>query len=176
MTTTAMTRSPGDRYRFPQVARMEWIKLRGLRSTTWTLLITAAGTVGTGIAVLASQQPADGEHGYLDRGAGQADRVAAGGQARHQTVAWPQQQHDGTRRDHDPAEAQSGVFGQALVQHVPWVEAEPGSEHQGHAPAEHPPARTRQRGTGQADDARLSTLFRSQTLAYLPCWNELILR
>jgi hypothetical protein len=30
---------------------MEWIKLRSLRSTWWTLAITAAGTVGIGVAV-----------------------------------------------------------------------------------------------------------------------------
>ena len=30
---------------------MEWIKLRSLRSTWWTLAVTAAGTVGIGVAV-----------------------------------------------------------------------------------------------------------------------------
>jgi hypothetical protein len=32
-------------------ARMEWIKLRSLRSTWWTLAATVAGTVGIGVAV-----------------------------------------------------------------------------------------------------------------------------
>lgn len=31
--------------------RMEWIKLRSLRSTWWTLVVTIAGTVGIGVAV-----------------------------------------------------------------------------------------------------------------------------
>ena len=35
----------------PQAARMEWIKLRSLRSTWWTLAVTVAGTVGIGAAV-----------------------------------------------------------------------------------------------------------------------------
>ncbi len=35
----------------------------------------------------AAQQPADREDGYLDRRADDADRVAAGGQPGHQTVA-----------------------------------------------------------------------------------------
>jgi ABC-2 type transport system permease protein len=39
------------RYGLPQAARMEWIKLRSLRSTWWTLIITVAGTVGIGVAV-----------------------------------------------------------------------------------------------------------------------------
>jgi ABC-2 type transport system permease protein len=34
---------PAGHYRFRHVARMEWIKLRTLRSTWWTLVITAAG-------------------------------------------------------------------------------------------------------------------------------------
>ena len=51
MTTTAQTRVPSGRYRLGQVARMEWIKLRSLRSTWWTLALTAAGTVGVGLAV-----------------------------------------------------------------------------------------------------------------------------
>src|SRR6266487_3513111 len=37
------------RYGFRQVARMEWIKLRSLRSTAWTLLFALAGTVAAGI-------------------------------------------------------------------------------------------------------------------------------
>jgi len=38
-------------YQFGNAARMEWIKLRTLRSTWWTLAITAAGTVAIGVAV-----------------------------------------------------------------------------------------------------------------------------
>ncbi|HYT11124.1 MAG TPA: hypothetical protein VEL73_10740 [Mycobacteriales bacterium] len=49
---------PRGHYRFVHVARMEWTKLRSLRSTTWALLVIVAGTVGMGVAVLASYQPA----------------------------------------------------------------------------------------------------------------------
>jgi ABC-2 type transport system permease protein len=54
MTTTAETRVPrlpSGRYGLAQAARMEWIKLRSLRSTWWTLAVTAAGTVGIGLGV-----------------------------------------------------------------------------------------------------------------------------
>src|ERR1700749_422192 len=50
MTTTMPARLPGGRYGLRQAARMEWIKLRSLRSTWWTLAVTAAGTVGIGVA------------------------------------------------------------------------------------------------------------------------------
>ncbi|MFL6072640.1 MAG: hypothetical protein ACJ73S_04505 [Mycobacteriales bacterium] len=46
MSTTAATR-----YGFAQVARMEWIKLRSLRSVWWTLAITVAGAVGIATTV-----------------------------------------------------------------------------------------------------------------------------
>ena len=49
--TAIAARVPAGRYGFRHVARMEWIKLRSLRSTWWTLAITAAGTVGIGVAV-----------------------------------------------------------------------------------------------------------------------------
>jgi ABC-2 type transport system permease protein len=42
---------PDGRYGLAQAARMEWIKLRSLRSTWWTLVVTIAGTVGIGAAV-----------------------------------------------------------------------------------------------------------------------------
>lgn len=42
---------------FRHAARMEWMKLYSLRSTRWILLVVAAGTVGIGIAVLASYSP-----------------------------------------------------------------------------------------------------------------------
>ncbi len=51
MTTTAISRAPHGRYRFPQAARMEWIKLRSLRSTWWALSLTVAGAVGIAVAV-----------------------------------------------------------------------------------------------------------------------------
>jgi ABC-2 type transport system permease protein len=48
MTATAATR---DRYRFSHVARMEWIKLRSLRSTWWVLAATMAGAAAIAVAV-----------------------------------------------------------------------------------------------------------------------------
>jgi ABC-2 type transport system permease protein len=48
----------GDRYGLAQAARMEWIKLRSLRSTWLTLAVTAAGTVGIGVAVGLSSRDA----------------------------------------------------------------------------------------------------------------------
>jgi hypothetical protein len=51
MSTTALTAVPSGRYGLAQAALMEWIKLRSLRSTWWTLVVTVAGTVGIGLAV-----------------------------------------------------------------------------------------------------------------------------
>ena len=48
MTTTLAAHG---RYRFSQVARMEWIKLRSLRSTWWVLAATVAGAVAIAVAV-----------------------------------------------------------------------------------------------------------------------------
>ena len=49
---TALTgRVPADRYHFRHVARMEWIKLRTLRSTWWTLAITAAAGAAMAVAI-----------------------------------------------------------------------------------------------------------------------------
>jgi ABC-2 type transport system permease protein len=49
---TAITeRAPAGHYLFRHVARMEWIKLRSLRSTWWTLAITAAGAVAMAITI-----------------------------------------------------------------------------------------------------------------------------
>jgi ABC-2 type transport system permease protein len=42
---------PSGHYRFRHVARMEWIKLRSLRSTWWTLALSAAAAVGIAVAV-----------------------------------------------------------------------------------------------------------------------------
>ena len=50
MTTLAPGTAPG-RVGFPQAARMEWIKLRSLRSTWWVLALTVAGAVGIAVAV-----------------------------------------------------------------------------------------------------------------------------
>lgn len=43
--------TPDGRYRFRHVAKMEWIKLRCLRSTWWTLAITATGATAMAIAI-----------------------------------------------------------------------------------------------------------------------------
>ena len=48
------TMAPGtarDRVGFPQAARMEWIKLRSLRSTWWVLALTVSGALGIAVAV-----------------------------------------------------------------------------------------------------------------------------
>jgi ABC-2 type transport system permease protein len=52
MTSTRPASRPGSRYRFGGAARMEWIKLRSLRSTRWTLLVMTAAMIGLGILVL----------------------------------------------------------------------------------------------------------------------------
>jgi hypothetical protein len=61
MTTIAASRVPPGHYRFPQAARMEWIKLRSLRSTWWTLVVTAAAATGIGIAVGLNTRNASGD-------------------------------------------------------------------------------------------------------------------
>jgi ABC-2 type transport system permease protein len=58
MTTVVSTH---DRYRFAQVARMEWIKLRSLRSTWWVLAATVAGAVGIAVAVGVNTEDAAGD-------------------------------------------------------------------------------------------------------------------
>ncbi|MGE5290058.1 MAG: ABC transporter permease [Micromonosporaceae bacterium] len=50
-TATPISRVPRGHYRFPQAARMEWIKLCSLRSTWWTLAITVAGAVAMAIVI-----------------------------------------------------------------------------------------------------------------------------
>jgi ABC-2 type transport system permease protein len=58
MTTATLTRAarPADgRYGFRTVARMEWLKLRSIRSTWWTLLVFAAGMIGLSVLVMAHQ-------------------------------------------------------------------------------------------------------------------------
>jgi ABC-2 type transport system permease protein len=49
--TTLTSHEPAGRNGFRQVARMEWIKLRSLRSTWWTLIVAAASAIGIGVAV-----------------------------------------------------------------------------------------------------------------------------
>jgi ABC-2 type transport system permease protein len=43
------------RYGFRNVAEMEWMKLRSVRSTWWTLLVFAAGMIGLAILVMSLQ-------------------------------------------------------------------------------------------------------------------------
>jgi ABC-2 type transport system permease protein len=52
--TRAATRTEGS-YGFRSVARMEWLKLRSVRSTGWILLVFAAGMIGLAILVMAHQ-------------------------------------------------------------------------------------------------------------------------
>ncbi|GHJ42392.1 ABC transporter permease [Streptomyces sp. TS71-3] len=47
----------GGRYGLRHVARMEWIKLRTLRSTLWALLLTAVAMVGIGVITMANTRP-----------------------------------------------------------------------------------------------------------------------
>lgn len=49
--TAPAVQAPAGRYRFRHVARMEWIKLRSLRSTWWTLAATGACAVGFGAVI-----------------------------------------------------------------------------------------------------------------------------
>ncbi|SRR6266508_1574234 len=54
--TSATTTGPAagaapGRYRFGHVARMEWIKLRSLRSTAWLLVFIVLAMIGSGIGV-----------------------------------------------------------------------------------------------------------------------------
>jgi len=59
MTTATLDRaaSPGTEghYGFGSVAQMEWLKLRSVRSTWWTLLVFAAGMIGLAILVMIRQ-------------------------------------------------------------------------------------------------------------------------
>lgn len=61
MTPTAATRVSRGRYGLAQAARMEWIKLRTLRSTWLVLALTALGTVGIGVGVGSSAHNASGD-------------------------------------------------------------------------------------------------------------------
>jgi ABC-2 type transport system permease protein len=64
MTTATLDRAarPGSgqaegRYGFRSVARMEWLKLRSVRSTWWILLVFAAGMIGLAVLIMARQDP-----------------------------------------------------------------------------------------------------------------------
>lgn len=50
--TRSTTKTEDGGYGFRSVARMEWLKLRTIRSTGWILLIFAAGMIGLAILVL----------------------------------------------------------------------------------------------------------------------------
>jgi ABC-2 type transport system permease protein len=52
---------PGTLRRFTQASRMEWIKLRSLRSTWWTLAATVAGAAGIAVAVGTNTKDASGD-------------------------------------------------------------------------------------------------------------------
>jgi ABC-2 type transport system permease protein len=56
--TTATISRPAQaagHYGFRSAARMEWLKLRSVRSTAWVMLVFAAGLIGLAILVLAHQ-------------------------------------------------------------------------------------------------------------------------
>src|SRR6516164_8846705 len=60
MTTATLDRTarPGRTergYGFRTVAQMEWLKLRSVRSTWWTLLVFAAGMIGLSVLVMIHQ-------------------------------------------------------------------------------------------------------------------------
>jgi len=59
MTAHASHQPPG-RYRFRQLARMEWIKLRSLRSTWLTLAIAVAASAGIALATGSSSSTTSG--------------------------------------------------------------------------------------------------------------------
>jgi len=52
---------PAGHYRFADVARMEWVKLRSLRSTWWTLVLTAVGAIGLAVTVGFNTRNAHGD-------------------------------------------------------------------------------------------------------------------
>ncbi len=64
------------------------------------------------------------------------DHVADGADAGPLAERHPEQQYESADADDDPAELQAGPAGDALVQHVPRIEAEPGADHQRHADPE----------------------------------------
>jgi ABC-2 type transport system permease protein len=65
--TTAITsharyaQVPAGHYRFRHAARMEWIKLRSLRSSWWTLAVTIIGAVTIGVTVGVNTKSPNGD-------------------------------------------------------------------------------------------------------------------
>jgi len=59
MTTATLTRGPAETarpgYSFRSTARMEWLKLRSVRSTSWIVLVFAAGMIGLSVLVMIHQ-------------------------------------------------------------------------------------------------------------------------
>jgi hypothetical protein len=58
--TAHTSHQPSGRYRFRQLARMEWIKLRSLRSTWLTLAIAVAASAGIALAIGSSSTTSGG--------------------------------------------------------------------------------------------------------------------
>lgn len=58
--TARTSHQPPGRYRFRQLARMEWIKLRSLRSTWLTLAIAVAASAGIALAIGSSSTTSGG--------------------------------------------------------------------------------------------------------------------
>src|SRR5215813_8312205 len=61
MTMTARQPERAGHYRFRHVARMEWIKLRSLRSTWWTLGITVCGATAMAVVIGVNTRNAGGD-------------------------------------------------------------------------------------------------------------------
>jgi ABC-2 type transport system permease protein len=61
MITTPAVTAERSRYRFRHVAAMEWIKLRTLRSTWWTLAITVSGAIAMAIVIGLNTKNAAGD-------------------------------------------------------------------------------------------------------------------
>jgi hypothetical protein len=76
---------PG-RYRFADVARMEWVKLRTLRSTGWMTLILAAGMLGLAMLVLAQYPSHWAQMSAADRASFDPTEVGFSGLALGQLV------------------------------------------------------------------------------------------
>jgi ABC-2 type transport system permease protein len=65
-TLTRAARAAEGRYGFRNVAQMEWLKLRSVRSTWWTLLVFAAGMIGLAILVMSRQHDSASLHPGFD--------------------------------------------------------------------------------------------------------------
>src|SRR5258708_39688753 len=60
-THAAVRHAAAGHYRFRHVARMEWIKLRTLRSTWWTLAITVGGAAAMAVVIGANTRNGAGD-------------------------------------------------------------------------------------------------------------------